>query len=340
MSDIRLLDDPAGWNEALLTLQPNTFLQSAEWAALQARHGATVFPLVIYDGHTLRGMALWLAISSKRGRFLLCPHGPVFPDEAAARHYLPELIAYSQELARKHRAAVIRIAPLLTTSPSNTDLFAQLGFRPSPLHVHTELTWILDLTPPEEQLLRGMRKTTRQSIQRAQASPLHAEVVNNNSVIDRFWPLYQATKIRHRFVPFSRQFLQDQFDIFRQAEQAYAVFVRQGDQDVAAGIFMQFGRTVFYHHGASLKLPASLPASHLVQWQSIQEAKKRGAARYNFWGIAPANKSRHPFTGITVFKTGFGGYSVDYLHAQDLPLSWRYWPLWTVETWRKFRRGF
>ncbi len=340
MPDIRQIADQQQWNQFLLQLNPNTFLQSAEWGQLQARHDADVHYLGIFEEEKIIGVALVLVVNAKRGRFLFCPHGPLLADEATTRLHLPAFISHCRSLAQQKKAVAVRIAPLLLTTPENTTLFQSAGFRPAPLHVHTELTWMLDLNQAEEKLLQDMRKTTRQAIRRALDSPLAAEVVTDISAVDRFWPLYQATKTRHRFVPFSRKSLRDQFEIFSKTNRAYAVIVQHENKGVAAGLFMQFGNTIFYHHGASTKLPANLPASHLVQWRSIQEAKKRGASRYNFWGIAPADKPKHPFAGITVFKTGFGGYALDYMHAQDLPLNLNYWKLWTIETYRKFKRGF
>lgn len=340
MPDIKEITDVTLWNQFLLKLNPNTFLQSAEWAELQSKHGAAAYRLGFFEDEKIIGAAMVLLINARRGRFLFCPHGPIFATEAEVRQHLPQFIEYCRTLAIQQKAVAIRISPLLITTPETTALFSSLGFRPAPLHIHTELTWMLDLTQTEEKLLQAMRKTTRQAIRRAGESSLTAEVVTDGSAVDRFWPLYQETKTRHSFAPFSKTFLRDQFEIFGKNNQAYAVLVRHDNKDVAAGLFMQFGNTVFYHHGASTKLPATLPASHLVQWRSIQEAKKRGAERYNFWGIAPADKPKHPFAGITVFKTGFGGYPIDYMHAQDLPLNWKYWKLWAIETYRKFKRGF
>jgi lipid II:glycine glycyltransferase (peptidoglycan interpeptide bridge formation enzyme) len=71
---------------------------------------------------------------------------------------------------------------------------------------------------------------------------------------------------------------------------------------------------------------------------------------YNFWGIAPLRSSgspnsqfpipKHPFAGVTTFKTGFGGELLELEHCMDLPLSKKYFLTWGIETVRKWRRGF
>ena len=93
-----------------------------------------------------------------------------------------------------------------------------------------------------------------------------------------------------------------------------------------------------YHHGASD--PSKIPAASAIQLAAIREAKKRGCARYNFWGIAPKEKKNHPWSGITAFKYGFGGTPESYVHAHDYPLSPAYAISYIIETVRRIRKGY
>jgi len=67
-----------------------------------------------------------------------------------------------------------------------------------------------------------------------------------------------------------------------------------------------------------------VPAAYLLQWEAIREVKSRGCKLYNFWGISDERRN-HPWAGLTLFKKGFGGFSKEYLLAQDLPLRPFYW---------------
>lgn len=335
------ISDQEKWNQFVRGLHPNTFLQSWEWGQVQEKDGEGVRYLGFFEDSEQIGAALLVTVRAKRGAFLFCPHGPLFKDEATTRQYLSTFIEYCRSLAIQEKAVALRISPLLINSPDNNDIFQKLGFHPAPLHMHTELTWVLNITPNPELLLAQMRKTTRHAITRAQKSGIHTSVVTNpQEITQRFWPLYERTKTRHGFVPYSLAFLRAQVAAFAHTASVFAVFARYENRDVAGAIIIRFGNTCFYHHGASEKLPSSLPASHSVQWYAIQEAQKQGCTHYNFWGIAPDNQPKHPFAGITVFKKGFGGYAVDYMHAQDLPLKLGYWKLWLVDTYRKVKRGF
>lgn len=352
---IRQITDETTWNEFLLGQHPNTFLQSWEWGQVQRRLGEDVCYFGFFTGDRQVGACLVITVNARRGRHYLIPHGPILYSAASLQSLLAELTDYLRRQASRDRVVALRVAPLIKNTPDSRRLFRSLGFRPAPLHVHAELTWMREVTAPEEEMLAGMRKTTRHAIRRAQAAGVTEEVKGGTALLhaetlDRFYRLYEQTQTRHHFVPYSRATLAAQLEEFSRHDRAYVVLARHGGRDVAAVICFHFGRTVFYYHGASLKMPSSIPAAQLAQWVAIKEAKRRGATRYNFWGIAPEEvrnpKKRfltpyhHPFTGITTFKKGFGGYAIDYLHAQDRPLSPWYWKLWLIETLRKKKRGF
>ncbi len=353
---IRAITNASHWNDFLLALRPNTFLQSWEWGQLQKQSGEGIRYLGFFAGDEQIGAALLITVNAKRGRHLFCPHGPLFTTDPAVRQRLPAFVDHCRNLARQDKAVALRLAPLLLTNNANVTAFKSLGFRPAPMHIHAERTWNLDLAEPDPVIfmdpkqirrvfLNIMRKTTRHAIKKAERMSIQTDIVSGPDIINRFLPLYRATEERHHFIPFTKDFLSRQINIFSQNNNVYAIFASYQGRDIVAAILIQFGNTVFYHHGASLKQEKIPPASHLVQWEAIKEAKRRGATRYNFWGIAPKRSNRaarntHPFAGITVFKQGFGGYDQDYLHAQDLPLSPLYYRLWLVETVRRIRRGF
>lgn len=328
------------WDIFLDSLLPNTFLQSWQWGQVQLQEGEDVDYLGFFEDGRQVGAALVITVRAKRGNYLLCPHGPLLLDEATIGRYLPEFVRYLKDKAVTSRAVALRVAPLLVDSQVVREVFKAQGFRDAPLHLHAELTWVLDISKPEETVFAEMRKTTRHAIKKAQAVGVHVEIIRDENALKRFWPLYQSTTVRHGFVPFRKEFMSRQLKEFTGDNHMFIAIATYQGRDVAGAILIHTGQTVFYYHGASKKLPADVPAAQLLQWQAIKEAQRLGATTYNFWGIAPENEPKHPFAGITVFKKGFGGYAINYIHAQDLPLNWQYWKLWLIETYRKYKRGF
>ena len=103
-------------------------------------------------------------------------------------------------------------------------------------------------------------------------------------------------------------------------------------QPIAANIVVHFGDTATYVHGASSNAHRNVMAPHLLQWRQILDAKLAWKNWYDFYGIqtpqrARASKHGATWAGITRFKLGFGGKTVSYLDAYELPLRWGWYRL-------------
>ena len=268
------------------------------------------------------------------------------------------LVGKFKEFAKQEKASFIRVSPLLENTEENKAMFKNLGFRTAPIHMHAETTWTLNLESSEDVLLMGMRKTTRNLIRRAIKEGVEIKMGTGERDVEIFNNLYKETVSRHIFTPFSWTYLKNQVKIL--GSPPYQGGVRgdslvftayYNNEPLASAIVVFYGNSAFYHHGASspTKYP-KIPAAYLLQWEAMREAKRRGHKFYNFWGVIPSRNvngqwsmvngdKKHPWSGITLFKTGFGGFESNYLHAQDLILSWKYWPSWVIETLRKKRRN-
>jgi len=93
---------------------------------------------------------------------------------------------------------------------------------------------------------------------------------------------------------------------------------------IAANIVVLFGNRATYLHGATSSEHREVMAPHLLQWEQIKEAKKRGCSEYDFWGIVnehTKDKRGQSWEGFTRFKKGFGGREVNYIGYWDYPLN-------------------
>ena len=320
--------------------KPNSFLHSWNWGEFQAAMGNSVCRLAIWQGENLVALALFYKITARRGVFWLCPHGPIFQPDIDKAQALAALLDFLRgEIIKNQRCDFIRICPLLELSPDNEKIFKALGFRPSPLYTHPELAWILRVDKDSEKLLQETRKSTRYSIKKAGQDGVTIEQSSDSADLEKFWQIYQSTSQRQKFAPFSKNYLAKELAIFQKDNQCLLFFSRYQGKIISSAFIIFYNGSAFYHHGASLPEFAKIPAAHLVLWQAISEAKKRGCNFFNFWGISLDNQTAHPWFGLSFFKKGFGGFSEQYLPSQDLILSWRYWLNFAVEKWRKKKRG-
>ncbi len=350
-SKITEINEEGRWTLSFNSLKSPSFLQSWEWGELQKRLGYSVIRVSIQRGG-VTGIAQLIIIKGRRGNFLFVPHGPMLNAESTDDiiQMTGDLVSYAERVAKKEKLNFIRIAPILENTQENRHIFTQLGFTAAPLYMHAERVWQMAISADEEQLLKQMRKTTRYSIKHAEklgvrveiypSAPAEAPLLSKKTesqCIDEFWNIYQVTAKREGFVPFSKSYLINEFESFNKTGSAFFVFAyEEGNRLTAAALIVCTKSTAFYHQGATLH--SKVPSAYLLQWRSIQEAKKRGCKLYNFWGTYKKGRTPESWKGLSLFKEGFGGFATDYVETQDKPLNFKYY--WTVlyETALKMKR--
>jgi lipid II:glycine glycyltransferase (peptidoglycan interpeptide bridge formation enzyme) len=210
-----------------------------------------------------------------------------------------------------------------------------------PLHTHPESSWKLNIEPPIEKLFGSMRKTTRYLIKQAQANK-DLEIFQSKDIkdIEVFNHMHLQVVKTQKFVPFSLEYFKKEFAAFLPDDQIFIFFAKYQGQIIAASYGIFWSNMGFYHHAALLPEHKKIPASYLLQWHAIQEAKKRGCKVYDFWGYSdPVKYPKHPYSGPTLFKMGFGGYKDEYVKAQDFVISKKYWLNYVIESIRRIKRG-
>jgi lipid II:glycine glycyltransferase (peptidoglycan interpeptide bridge formation enzyme) len=336
--EIKVIDDKQ-WKGFVEQLNLNTFLHSLGWVDFNRQFEHKTWQLGLFEDGKLSSVAFVFKIQAKRGTFLLCPHGPQL------KHYnLSELahwFIYIKQIALEEGCSFIRVAPILEDTTEHNQLFTDLGFRAAPIHVHAEHTTLLDLTPSLPDIVMKMRKTTRQMVNKGEKmiAAGEIEIVEYTSITDELYEVYRSTAERGGFVPFSQVYLQQEYDSFKKKEQCNILAIKHEGRVLSWGLWILAGKRAFYHQGANI-LDKKIPASYISHYQGIKWAKEQGAISYDFWGVGPKDDPKHPWANISMFKRGFGGDDVSLVHAQDYPITWKYWITWAFETYRAKKRGF
>ena len=331
---IKEINDEKVWEDFVQAYHPNNFLASWCWGDFNILMGSKVFRLGFYEKEDLAGCCLVIRVNSKMGDFLICPSGPLFKE-----FNLEHLKIFTDEIkkiAKNEKAHFVRVRPLIEGGKIG-ELFQKLGYRPSPTHVHAQVSWLLDISKPEEELLACMRKTTRYLVRQAGKLGVVVEEKNNIEGVALLENLQEQTAKRHHFTAFSNKYLEKEFEVFIKEEKVKLLIAKKGSEVLAVAMIVLYGDSAFYHHGASVE--SKVPASYLLQWEAIRLAKSLDKKFYNFWGIAPTDSPNHPWAGLTAFKQGFGGFRLEYAPSYDLPLSPFYPLIYLFERTRRFKRG-
>lgn len=344
------------WEAFVHGQQWSPFLQSFAMGEVYGSIGEEPVRLMVREGDDILGICQAITVPAKRGRHLAVMYGPII-DNTKMRKYenakiLSRFVTELKKVAREKNCAFIRMSPFWRKDDPGVSILRSLGFRSSPLHLLAEHIWYLNLHgKTEEQILMGMRKTTRNLVRRAEKEGVIV-TASGNPVQDLpiFFALYEETRKRHHFVPYQNEFIRAQVSEFSKTDQCRLYIARFKGEPVASSVHMVYGGETSYHHGASSTNHPDIYASYLLQWTAIRDALRRGDRVYNFWGIAPSRReesgkwkvesTRHPFAGVTTFKMGFGGELLELMHCMDLPLSPKYFLTFGFETLRKWKRGF
>jgi len=328
------------WEQSIQSYAPDYYplFQSWEWGEIQQALGKDIFRFAVLGKNEkvlLVGMVV--IIDAKRGKYLHVRHGPLYSpkDKKVFDFFIDQLRMFGKE----RNMSFIRVSPLMLKDTVPDDFFLSRGFYNAPVHnMDAEICWVLDITLSEEQLLANMRKSHRYLIKKAQKMDIEIIRTENVDDIKEFIKIYEEFFDFKHITPHTG--LMQEYEVFHKNNHIELFIARYQGSIISGALIVYIGDTAIYHHSASIQAYRNLPASYLIQWEAIREAKKRGKKIYNFWGIAPENKPNHPWKGLTLFKTGFGGRRVEFVHAKDLPLSFAYAKTYIIESLWKLRKGY
>lgn len=338
--EVRIINSKEETEAFIFEVAPHTFLGSWNWGEFEIKMNHKVWRLGVYEGNTLIALATMTKTVARRGTFLIWHHGPIIKPSSAAssKEIISVLKNFSLDIAKKEGCHFLRVSPVLSDSPENRAIFKELGFRDAPIHLHSELGWLLDITPAEDILLSKMRKNTRYAIRKAEKDGIKVVKSEDIKDFDAFWTIYIETALRQKFTPYSKDYVRNEFEVFLKGGQAVLFFGEYQGTYISTAFVIYTQNSGFYHHGASTHNFPGISASELVQWEAIREGKNRGCTTYNFWGVVPETATQHPWYGLSKFKRGFGGYEDAHVHAQDLVIHPKYWLNYLVEKVRKIKR--
>lgn len=342
--DIIEANDQTSWDSFLATQTFRPFLQSWTMGEVYRDTNQPPLRLEAKDGNQTVGICQALVVPARRGRHLSVPYGPIVASESV----IEPMVNALKDLATKHNCTFVRLSPFWPEGQQIKEA------KSAPLHLLAEHIWYIPLQQPnpwetgvdgamrsEEEIMMGMRKTTRNLVRRAAKDGVTIKRSQDPMAdLPVFIELHEETRKRHKFTPYTNAFFEAQVRHFSARNECTMYKAMFEGEVISCSVHMHaFGETS-YHHGASTHKHAKIPSSYLLQWTAIQDAIARKDRVYNFWGISPEGQKKHPFAGVRTFKTGFGGELLPITHCMDVPVHPLYHATRAFETLRKWRRGF
>ncbi|MDP2790007.1 MAG: peptidoglycan bridge formation glycyltransferase FemA/FemB family protein [bacterium] len=324
--------DAQSWDAFVAAQRRSSFQQSWAWGKFKHQVGTDIIRLVVVYGAEIVGAVQALHEPWRFGQSTLSVFsGPIVDAHLPVPQYQEVLGLLLRALVREAKVRGTLFFHLESAiEQCNESLFKQFqvelklqrakAFQPLD-------TQMLDLHQDEAMLLAAMHEKTRYNIRLAEKRGVYVHVATGSGVVaalEQFILLNKQTAARDKFTSHAstyyrrlREHLGD--DVLR----VYVAMFEK--QPIAANIVVHFGDTATYVHGASSNAYRNVMAPHLLQWRQILDARLAWKSWYDFYGIQTPQRSRaskHGATwaGITRFKLGFGGQTVSYLDAYELPI--------------------
>ncbi len=194
-------------------------------------------------------------------------------------------------------------------------------------HFLEPYTRLIDLKKPESEILSEMHEKWRYNIRLAEKRWVKTQWALPTSENLRIWmDLLWETTSRDRFAQNSEKYYQIFLEKIAYKNTGWLLFASFEWKVIAAGIFVFFKKQAIYYYGASTsdREFRKHMAPYLLQWEAIQEGKRRGCEIYDFLGVAAPWDQKSHLQGVSDFKEKFGGEVCTLPEKTLFPLSWKY----------------
>jgi lipid II:glycine glycyltransferase (peptidoglycan interpeptide bridge formation enzyme) len=282
------------------------FLQSTPWQRVQAALGHEVI-----WSRDERWMWAGAIRSGRFPRYVYLPHGPTAVSGAAMTDALGDAIT----AARERSLDFVRAEP---AGDGAAVALRATGAQPSRA-IQPRWTWVLDLTPHEAVLRKGLSAGHRGAINAAPRRGLTIRSSTDPDDIEVFLRLQETAAAAGGYRGQSESYHRIVAATLMPEGAAVLYIAEAASEAVAAALCFDFDATRYYAHAVShpetgRKLQAAAP----LVWQMILDARAGGARRFDFWGITPGGMPGHPWEGFSQFKRSFGGEAVERAGTWDL----------------------
>jgi lipid II:glycine glycyltransferase (peptidoglycan interpeptide bridge formation enzyme) len=308
----------AEWDAFVAAHPHGSLLQTTNWARLKSRFGWTSQRVWLRrDGRLVAGaQVLFRSVALGIVKIGYAPHGPLvdWRDEEQVEVLFNQI----DQSAYGRGAGMVKIEPRLWQEEMPPDeweaLYRRHGCIPSPDTIQPPRTVVIDLRPPEEAILAGMKQKTRYNIRLAEKKGV---TVRQGTAADipAFTRLMRVTGERDRFATHQPAYYRDAHELFA-PEQAALWLAEYEGRPLAGVMVFAWGDSAAYLYGVSSDEERQRMPAYAAQWAGIRWAKARGCTSYDMWGVpdAPEAELEAGFADRTDglwpvyrFKRGFGG---------------------------------
>lgn len=297
------------------------FLQSEAWAKFQESLGHESF---IRSGDGWHYLALKEKSYGRIGRYfsrLYLPYGPSFDSAEAFESALSDLVKFGRDLGVDY----LRIEPHPSKEDLNLD-YDKWGLLKQKKTSQPELTAVIDLDQPWEDIFAAISKTNRYDFNKASRRGLSYKISYQVADLKPFLKMMEETAERSGAIFHKRDYftkLMDSLATNKMAGLAYAVYESEPLVGVLFFDDLEAGVRYYAHAGSLNKVrDLKLNANASLVVYLLQDAQSKGLKAFDFFGVAPVSApANHRWAGFSRFKRSFGGQDYYFSGTWEKPLK-------------------
>jgi lipid II:glycine glycyltransferase (peptidoglycan interpeptide bridge formation enzyme) len=250
------------------------------------------------------------------------------PHTSLSVGYLPKgelpdkkMLEELKEIGLREKCIFIQLEPNEVQSEKFKVKSSGLKLKPAARPLFTKYTFVLDLTKPEEELLKNMHPKTRYNIKVAQKHGVQITEDNSDKAFEEYLKLTKETTKRQKFYAHSENYHRVMWETLKN-KIAHLFLAKYKEKILAAWIVFVYNDTLYYPYGASSSENRETMASNLMMWEVIKWGKKMGLKKFDMWGALSSTPDEHdPWFGFHRFKQGYGPKHVEFVGSYDLVIN-------------------
>ncbi len=191
----------------------------------------------------------------------------------------------------------------------------------------TRYTFVIDLTKPEEELLKNMSQKTRYNVRLAEKRGVKVTEDNSEEAFKDYLKLTNETTLRQKFYAHNQKYHEIMWETFKNTKNKdftpHLLTARYNDKTLASWLLFETTDTLYYPYGASSEEHREVMASNLIMWEAIKFGKNLGLKKFDLWGAAntPNPGPDDIYYGFHKFKEGFGPKHVEFVGSFDYVIN-------------------
>ena len=295
------------------------YAQSKKWANIKCDWKNEIIVVRDENGKIKGALSILIRkIPYFKNTLMYAPRGPICDEDD--KETFSELIKKADELAKKHKAFMLKMDPdILQTNEQFKKMAKANGFKiAGKIKDTTKLlqpryVFRLDIKgKTEEEVFNSFHSKTRYNIRLATKKGVVLREGTRED-LQTFKEILDVTGERDNFYIRNKEYFELIYDNMM-PDNIKMVFAEYNGEPIACVMNILYGNKHWYLYGGSLNKHRNLMPNYLLQWEMIKKAIQDKCDVYDFRGICAANENDKN-EGLYRFKKGFNAELVEFMET-------------------------